>query len=108
MKLHGLLGASALAFGLMACSEPARQATPVVAPAPAPARPPPPPPVADLMGTRMPDTSILTSRGFRMTRTQRTTQYWWRDSDQLCVRAIPSGRNYRVIQQAQVAECGPT
>lgn len=107
MKFRNFLGASALAFGLMACAEPARQPTPVAAPAPAPApAPPAPAPVSDLMGTRMPDTAILTSRGFRLARTRGTTQYWWRDSDQLCVRAVASRGNYRVVQQAQTAECG--
>jgi hypothetical protein len=105
MKFCGFLGVFALAFGLMACAEPARQPTPVAAPAPAPA-PAPPPGVSDLMGAQTPDTAVLTSRGFRQVRTRGTTQFWWRDSDQLCVRAVASRGNYRVIQQAQVAECG--
>lgn len=106
MKLRNFLGASALAFGLMACAEPARQPTPVAAPAPAPAPAPTSAPVSDLMGTTTPDTGVLTSRGFRLTRTRGGTQFWWRDSDQLCVRAVTSRGTYRVIQQAAVAECG--
>ena len=106
MKLHHFLGASAIALGLAACAEPARQPVAVVAPAPAPA-PAPPPSMTDVIGSRQPDTSILTSRNFRLIRTRGAIQYWWRDSDELCVRAVASRGSYREIQRGQTAECSP-
>lgn len=110
MKLRYYLGASVLALSLAACADSTSRSTPAaVAPAPAatPARAAPAP-MTDVIGAGPADTSILTSRGFRQTRTRGATQYWWRDSDEMCVRAVASRGSYRIIQQAQVAECGPT
>lgn len=102
--LRDLLGASALALGLMACTEPARQApqpTPVAAPAPPAAAG-----VADLGGTgRATAERELTSRSYRLVTTRGTTQYWWSDQLQDCVRAVVSGASLSVVQQAPVANC---
>ncbi|HEY4253555.1 MAG TPA: hypothetical protein VGM87_20270 [Roseomonas sp.] len=59
----------------------------------------------DVMGTRVSDTAILTSRDFRLVRTRGQIQYWWRDSDELCVRAVSVRGTYRQIQRGQTAEC---